>query len=80
MRDHPRPGLAIPERHRARMLLRLLAALTVVNVLDASEVLQLLEAVLHSAVSIAQAGGVPSSSVIDISYTLYPKPHYISEA
>ena len=47
------------DRHRARMLLRLLAALPRVNVLHASEVLTLLEAVVQSAVSIAQAGAPP---------------------
>lgn len=53
-------ALGAADRHRARMLLRLLAALTVVNVLHASEVLQLLQKVAQSAVDIAQAGERPA--------------------
>ena len=52
-------SLTAGKRHRSRMLLRLLTSLTVVNVLHASDVLELLEAVVQSAVSIAEAGVSP---------------------
>ena len=49
-------ALAAGARPRPRMLLRLLAALAVVNVVHAGEVLALLEALVRAAVSIAEAG------------------------
>ena len=49
-------ALAAGRRHRARMLLRFMAALVVVNAAQPSEVLTVLEAVVASAVAIAEAG------------------------
>ena len=49
-------ALAAGQRHRARMLLRFMAALVVVNVAQPSEVLTVLEAVVASAVAIAATG------------------------
>jgi len=49
-------ALGAGRRHRARMLLRLMAALVVVNVVQPSDVLTVLEAVVSSAIDIADAG------------------------
>ena len=52
------------QRHRARMLLRFMAALVVVNVVQPSDVLTVLEAVVSSAIAIADAGAVPGPALL----------------
>ena len=57
-------ALGAGQRHRARMLLRFMAALVVVNVVQPSDVLTVLEAVVASAIAIAEAGADPQLPVV----------------
>ena len=60
-------ALSAGQRHRARMLLRLMAALVVVNVVQPSDVLTVLEAVVSSAIAIADAGSSACMSIQSLS-------------
>ena len=49
-------AVAAPDRHKARMLLRLFAALVVANVLHPSSVVAALQQVIDAAIASAEAG------------------------
>ncbi|KAK9846278.1 hypothetical protein WJX81_000837 [Elliptochloris bilobata] len=54
-------AVAAPDRHKARMLLRLFAALVVANVLHPSSVVAALQQVVDAAIAVAEAGGTADS-------------------
>lgn len=54
-------AIAAPDRHKARMLLRLFTALVVANVLHPSSVVAALQQVMDTAIAVAESGAALST-------------------
>jgi len=57
-------AIAAPDRHKARMLLRLFTALVVANVLHPSSVVAALQQVMDTAIAVAESGAALSTLLL----------------